>query len=98
MTRFATRHRVRAVLIRRLEALEERREQQKPAPSRVINVRLLTPDLLEKLVSVTEWIEVHGTDSLQAEHCAIFNEVGEFYKSLEAQGVDIYDHSSKAAA
>ena len=98
MPRFAAGNGRRAVLIRRLEALEGRREQQQPAPSRVFNVRLLTLDLLDKLVSVADWAEAHGIDSLQDEHHAIFNEAVEFYNSLEAQGVDIYDHSSKAAA
>jgi hypothetical protein len=98
MTRFASAHRGRAVLIRRLEALEKRREQQPAQAPVLLNLGLLTSDLLEKLVSVAEWMEAHGEDALQDDHRAILSEFGEFYESLAEQGVDIYDHPSKAAA
>jgi hypothetical protein len=98
MTRPSSAHRGRAVLIRRLEALETQREEQPAASPVLLNVGLLTTDLLEKLIAVGEWIEAHGENSLRDEHYAILREAGEFYEALEAQGVDIYAHPSKAAS
>ena len=98
MTRLTSTHRGSAVLIRRLEALEKEREKQ-PADSPVLlNVRLLTSDLLEKLVAVGEWAQAHGKDALRDEHYAILREASEFYEALEAQGVDICAHPSQAAS
>ena len=99
MTRFAPVHRGRAILIRRLEALEQwRRELPARTPYRMFNPGLLTSELLEKLVSVGEWMAVQGEDALQDDHRVILSEVGEFYKTLEAEGVDTSDQASRAAA
>jgi hypothetical protein len=87
-------------LWRRLEALEHRRAQSLSAlPAyKVANFRLLPTELLHKVELVCEWLIDHEVEALTDEHQLVLKEVAEFYKSLESQGVDIYDSAGKAAA
>jgi hypothetical protein len=99
MSRFASGHRGRAVLIRRLEALEKSREQQ-PARSavRFVNVELLPLELLNELAAVCNWVSLHGLDALEDEHRLVLNDISACYDSLEKQGVNIYEPACKRAA
>ena len=97
-TRLPLRHRGRAVLIRRLSALEAWREQlPTQAQYKILNVELLSDDLLTKLRPVVELIATNGMEALQPEHHEVLSEVGKFYETLQAQGGDIYQ-SPKAGA
>jgi hypothetical protein len=90
-TRLPLRHRGRAGLIRRLSALEAWREQlPTQAQYKILNVELLSDDLLTKLRPVVELIATNGMEALQPEHHEVLSEVGKFYETLQVQGADIY--------
>jgi hypothetical protein len=83
-----------------LEALEHWRAQlPSPLPGyKVVNARLLPTELLDKLAPVCEWIKDNGVEALTGDHRLVLKEVNEFYKSLESQGIDIYNSTWKATA
>ena len=79
-SRAPLRHRSRS-LYRRLEALEQRREQLSTPPAvRGLDPSLLPLELLKKLESVYEWVKANGTNVLAEEQQAIVAEVSAFYE------------------
>ena len=98
MTRLPLRHRGRAGLLRRLEALEMGREElPTEAQHKRLNLEPLSDDLLAKLGPVVELIATNGMEALQPKHHEVLSEVGKFYEALQVQGINIYQPTKASA-